>query len=118
MGEIANTSWNGLGNSIATINQSNQINSAAKLCLDLVEGGFDDWYLPSIDELSLLWHSRFNVNKTLYTIVRSKQLSSLEGYWSSSENGSTNAWFFAFNTGRPSNGTKTDKYFVRAVRTF
>jgi hypothetical protein len=118
MGEIANSSWNGLGNSIATINQNNQINSAAKLCLDLVEGGFDDWYLPSIDELSLLWHCRFNVNKTLYTIVHSKQLSSLEGYWSSSENGTTNAWFFAFNTGRPSNGTKTDKFFVRAVRTF
>jgi hypothetical protein len=25
------------------------------------------WYLPSIDELSLLWHSRYHVNKTFCT---------------------------------------------------
>lgn len=27
-----------------------------------------DWYLPSIDELSLLWHNRYHVNKTARTI--------------------------------------------------
>jgi hypothetical protein len=33
--------------------------SAAKYCYDLVEGGYDDWFLPSINEMSRFWGSYF-----------------------------------------------------------
>jgi hypothetical protein len=32
-------------------------NYAAKLCYDLVLNGYDDWYLPSVEELNLLWRN-------------------------------------------------------------
>jgi hypothetical protein len=68
------SSWNGLGNSNTIIAQAGHTNSAAKWCLDLVIGGQSDWYLPSTDEISLLWHNRFNVNKTLSTIGGANEL--------------------------------------------
>ncbi|MEZ5107073.1 MAG: hypothetical protein R2757_21385 [Draconibacterium sp.] len=31
---------------------------AAKVCYDLVYGGYNDWYLPSMDELTKLYENR------------------------------------------------------------
>jgi hypothetical protein len=42
------------------------------------------WYLPSIDELSILWHNRYYVNKTARA-VSSTLLSHSHYYWSSTE---------------------------------
>ncbi len=50
----ATSSWDGLANSNAIVAQAGHINSAAKLCQDYSNGGFDDWYLPSKFESSLL----------------------------------------------------------------
>jgi len=76
-----------------------------------------DWYLPSIDELSLLWHNRYYVNKTSrangYTL-----LSTTDRYWSSTEYSSTTALIFYFINGYVNNGHKTSTYSVRAVRAF
>ena len=75
------------------------------------------WYLPSIDELSLLWHNRYYVNKTSrangYTL-----LSTTDRYWSSTESSSTHAWTFYFINGYVNNGHKTSTWSVRAVRAF
>lgn len=49
----------------------------AKICLDLEYNGFDDWYLPSIDELSLLYENLFYSGLCEY-----EQYSV---YWSSTE---------------------------------
>ena len=68
IGISAQSSWDGLSNSNAIVMQAGHTISAAALCLNSTNGGQSDWYLPSIDELSLLWHSRFNVNKSLSTI--------------------------------------------------
>ena len=90
---------------------------AANYVNGLTDGGFTDWYLPSIDELSILWHNRFHVNNALnaggFTL-----LSNTAGYWSSTEVNATIAFIFGFGTGGPSNGNKASTYSVRAVRAF
>ena len=83
----------------------------------LTDGGFTDWYLPSIDELSILWHNRFHANNALnaggFTL-----LSNTADYWSSTEYHATGAFYFTFFNGTASNRSKTNTYSVRAVRAF
>jgi len=90
---------------------------AATYVNGLTDGGFTDWYLPSIDELSLLWHSRFTTNKALndgsFTL-----LSNTANYWSSTELNATYAFSFYFYSGNANTNFKTNTYSVRAVRAF
>lgn len=58
-------------------------NYAAKLCYDLVLYGFSDWYLPSIDELNLLYNNQ--------TIIGGFS-GGFASYWSSSEYDSNSAY--------------------------
>jgi hypothetical protein len=111
------SSWNGLGNSNTIIAQAGHTNSAAKWCLDLVIGGQSDWYLPSTDEISLLWHNRFNVNKTLSTIGGANELL-WAFYWSSNQHIGSTAWSFNFNIGSAFSADKSNVYLVRAIRAF
>jgi hypothetical protein len=119
IGASAQSSWDGLNNSNAIVGEAGHTNSAAALCLNSSNGGQSDWYLPSIDELSLLWNSRFNVNKSLSTIGGATVfLVFMNNYWSSTEYISTNAFTFIFGNGNTSNTNKTSTYRVRAVRAF
>ena len=118
IGQTAKSSWDGINNSNAIVTQSGHTSSAAKLCLDLASGGQNDWYLPSIDELSLLWHSRFNVNKALESIGSATILTYSAVCWSSSENSTTSAWRFSFGNGSAATTDKVTTYLVRAVRAF
>lgn len=83
---------------------------AAKLCDDLVSGGYSDWYLPSKDELYLI-----------YTNLKVMGLGGLMniGYWSSSEVTNTFAWRINMTDGTYS---PEWKYYypmnVRAIRSF
>lgn len=120
IGPSAQSLWDGLSNSNAIIAQAGHTNSAAKLCLDLVSGGQSDWYLPAVDELSLLWHNRFIVNKVLSGISGSELLrTGLADYWSSTEESYNSVWPFRFGPGDANgNGFKSMTYFVRAIRSF
>lgn len=85
--------------------------SAARLCADLVEGGYGDWYLPSKGELHLL-----------YSNLHLAGLGSFSTdlfYWSSSEHNDFDAWLQDFNDGNQYTFCK-DNYdvLVRAVRAF
>ena len=75
------------------------------------------WYLPSIDELGLLYYNRFSANKALraggFTL-----LSKTANYWSSTENGTPNAYYFAFDDGNAYYNVKNNTNSVRAVRAF
>jgi hypothetical protein len=80
---------------------------AARLCSDLVEGGYSDWYLPSKDELYQLYLNReaiggFTVNQ----------------YWSSSEIDGITAWgqFFGFDFSNQE--ARNTTLFIRPVRSF
>jgi hypothetical protein len=119
IGPNAQIGWDGLSNSSAIVAQNGHSNSAASLCLNSANGGQNDWYLPSIDELSLLWQSRFNVNKSLDNIGSSTVLTYNSNYWSSTEFGNDTAWCFYFSNGTSdSTRAKFLAQFVRAVRAF
>lgn len=120
IGPSAQSSWDGLSNSNAIVGQAGHASSAAALCLNSTNGVQSDWYLPSIDELSLLWHSRFNVNKSLSAIGGATVLPIAASYWSSTENGFGNAWYFNFDAGSANEfgDWKGSPRYVRAVRAF
>src|SRR5574344_2034730 len=117
IGASAQSSWDGLSNSNAIVGQAGHTSSAAKLCLDLVSGGQSDWYLPSIQELNMLWNNYYTVARVLSQISGAAQLSN-SFYWSSSENYLNFAWYFVFGNGGTSSNYKTNAGCVRAVRAF
>lgn len=75
-----------------------------------------NWYIPSVDELSILWHNRFHVNKTLSSL--GLPLLTYSNYWSCTETSSTNAYSFSFSSGSVNGSSKFGTYAVRAIRTF
>lgn len=79
---------------------------AFKLCKDLSDGGYTDWYLPARRELDLLW-----LNKDAITGFASNY------YWSSSEFNTSNAWYQLFGTyGYFNSNNKNTSRYVRCVR--
>ena len=89
---------------------------AAKLCSDLESGGYDDWFLPSKDELDAIWDNLVDDGTGSNNGVGGFANGS---YWSSSEDDSYFAWFQYFTNGyqyvlvKPYGGGR-----VRAVRAF
>ncbi len=67
----------------------------------------DGWYLPSKDELDLLYQNKSNIgNFTGYN------------YWSSTESTTSKAWCQNFNSGTQSTQYKNSVYRVRPIRQF
>ncbi len=75
----------------------------------------EDWYLPSIDELSLMFHNRFHINKTL-RILETGLLSVVDVYWSSTEFSTNLA--LSFYNGEMFYQDKVDTLTVRAIKAF
>jgi hypothetical protein len=121
IGPSAQSIWDGLSNSKSIAGQTGHTNSAASLCLNSTNGGQSDWYLPSIQELNILWNSYYNVSRTLSQISGATQMQ-LKNYWSSTESATNTAWYFNFGSGIASNdlgsGPKNTTTYVRAVRAF
>jgi len=82
-------------------------NEAIQYCIDYNAGGFDDWYLPTIEELDLLYKARELVGP----FVRFS-------YWSSSEYAEHFGWFQNFYNGIQDNDFKDNTCYVRAIRRF
>lgn len=126
IGPSAQSTWDGLSNSLAIVAQAGHTNSAALLCLNSTNGGQSDWYLPAIDELSHLFHNRFNVNKTLTQLSGASLLSKTMFYYSSTEYwGDPNfpkVYLFRSDQGTNTRDDKTFNlglnYHVRAIRSF
>jgi hypothetical protein len=117
IGSTAQSTWDGLSNSNAIVAQVGHTNSAAKLCLDSTANGQTDWYLPSVDELNLMFNQRFEINKTLSGIGGVNQIG-FNFYWSSSEIDANFACYLTFFNGTITNGSKSNTYYVRAIRQF
>jgi hypothetical protein len=81
--------------------------TAARLCADLVLGGYSDWYLPSRDELNKLYINRSSIGGF-----------TTGNYWSSREGNANKAWNINFNNGNSYNNNKNNTNYVRAVRAF
>ncbi|MDR3303436.1 MAG: DUF1566 domain-containing protein [Treponema sp.] len=102
---------------VERLKQLGETNRAAQLCDDLSFDGFDDWFLPSKDELNLM-----------YINLKQKGLGDFSdgSYWSSTQDDNDDAWVQRFNNGWVkilSNGKqdgdgKRSTYYVRAVRAF
>jgi hypothetical protein len=118
IGPSAQSTWDGLSNSSAIVEQTGHISSAASLCLNSTNGDNNDWYLPAVDELSLLWHNRFNVNKALNSIAGASGLPASAYYWSSTENDTNIAFYYYFYDGTSSVTIKSAEIHVRAIRAF
>jgi hypothetical protein len=92
---------------------------AARLCDSLVLNSYSDWYLPSKDQLALMYQNiSKNADGTLKNNFKGDNY-----YWSSSENGDGGAWaqFFGPNpiyTLRQVTLSKNTLLYVRAIRTF
>jgi len=98
----------GAQNTIDIMNGCSTAGIAARVCGDLVLGGYSDWYLPSKDELNQLYINRVAVGGFANSY-----------YWSSTEDNINDAWrqSFSYNGQGPS-GKVYSNMFVRAVRAF
>ena len=91
--------------------QRGDTDSAARLCADLVRGGYGDWYLPSKEELNLMYNN--------LKVAGLGGFSSTFYYWSSTEVDSSDAWLQSFANGLQEDGLVKDSAVrVRAVRAF
>ena len=101
----------GMANTTAIVNGCSVSPFAASECNDLVLNGYNDWYLPSRDELVLMYQN-----------LKTQGLGNFSNdwYWSSSQVSSGNAWYVAFHNGTALhiNIGKYDYGQVRAVRAF
>ena len=90
-------------NTIDIINGCGGFGIAARLCSDMEINGYDDWFLPSVNELEKLYVNRVAIGGFQTGI-----------YWSSSEINATNAFGFEFVTG--GSLIISDKSIARRVR--
>ena len=117
IGASAQSVWDGLSNSNAVIAQAGHTSSAASLCFGSTNGGYSDWYLPSIQELNKIWANYCNVGRTLSQISGATQFAA-ERYWSSTEYSVTSIFYFHYLTAVITNDSKSRVYHVRAVRAY
>ncbi|TNE71505.1 MAG: DUF1566 domain-containing protein, partial [Bacteroidetes bacterium] len=90
-------------------------NSTAK---DWVTANFSsDWFIPSIDELLILFNARMHVNKALH-MGGNVQMSINNSYWSSFEYDSTTGMYLHFSNATTGTAAKATDMLVRAVRRF
>lgn len=84
--------------------------SAALLCAQQTIGGYNDWFLPSIEELKLMYANLYLHNKGGFTD---------SFYWSSSEReGGASVWIQDFWRGEKHDLNKYVPNYVRCARAF
>lgn len=113
------STWDGLSNSNYIIAEAGHTNSAALECLNSTNNGQSDWYLPSVDEMSLLWQNRFNVNKSISTLGLPDPLNAFSQYWTSTFDLSLGMYYYDFANGSCAiTINNLDTKYVRAIRAF
>ena len=97
----------GAANTTAILAGCTTAGIAAKLCHDYNGGGYTDWYLPSRDELQILYNNKIIIGSFASAY-----------YWSSSEPNASDALGQNFISGFPFFSSKYNTFYVRAVRSF
>ena len=97
----------GRQNTIDIITGCSESGIAARICSDLVFGGYDDWFLPSYEELKQLYENRVAIGGL-----------SGSNYWSSTVAYGNYAYAITNSTGSITSCKKNLNYSVRAVRAF
>jgi hypothetical protein len=108
-GAIATSLGTGSANTTTIISYQGDTETsyAAKICKDYSYGGYNDWFLPSKDELNKLYLSKNLIGGFANSY-----------YWSSTEYSNPYAWLQDFQSGSQSYFIKGVGYEVRPVRTF
>lgn len=95
---------------------------AARLCDNLNLNGYSDWFLPSKDELNLMWVRLADSDGDGYSSGAGHpgNIGGFDSgfYWTSTEFSDSRVWFQFFSTGSQNGDYKTNFNAVRAVRTF
>ena len=96
---------------IAFVQESGGVKTlyAAKVCADYSGGGYDDWFLPSRDELNLMYHNLKEQGLGDFTSAF---------YWSSSEYHGDFALNQYFGKGIQDFYLRSMAYKIRPVRAF
>ncbi len=76
-----------------------------------------EWYIPSLDELSLLFQNRYICNKALRT-GGSTLISATAQYWSSTEYSANVAFYFSFFNGTSNYNFKNTSLSIRGIKSF
>ena len=99
----------GKSNTKKIVNIQGSGNYAAKLCDDLMLNGYNDWFMPSKNELHLMYEN-----------LKLKNLGDFASgyYWSSSEYSVDNAGLHYFDNGDQNGYNKSYTLRVRALRAF
>ncbi len=110
------STWDGDTNTTNIVNIGGVGVYAAYTCSASTANGKSDWYLPALDELSLLWHNRWDVSRGIASASGTTITNNL--FWSSTELDANTAWHFNAYTGTPGTDNKSNVNYVRAVRKF
>jgi hypothetical protein len=100
----------GQANTTAIVSAQGAGSYAAQLCDALTAGGYSDWFMPSKDELNLM-----------YVELKAHGVGGFNGsagYWSSSELDFQTAAYQGFSGGGQSSNYKHSTYPIRAARAF
>jgi len=93
----------------ALIVRTDDTGTAAHRCQEYRQGEYNDWFLPSKDELNLM-----------YQVLKQKGLGGFSNarYWSSSQYSNSSSWNQRFSDGRQDYDRKNNTYSVRPIRQF
>jgi len=81
-------------------------------------GIYSDWYLPAIDQLSLIYNARYILNKNIESVSGANLLGK-GTYWSSTEDFGYYVYSLSFgNSAYPIINDKANPYYARAIRAF
>lgn len=105
----------GISNTSAIVSSQGTGFYAASLCDNLVIDTYSDWYLPSKDELALMYK---NIGQGAAAPLTNVGIFSAHNYWSSSEYDDNFVWHQDFSNGIQNTYDKYGSYFVRAIRSF
>lgn len=99
----------------------NPNNYAARVCADLMISEnsytYGDWYLPSKEELNLMYLSRVTIDAT--AMANGGSTFTTNYYWSSTEDGDYRAFAQNFSTGIQHTDNKVNyTHTVRSIRAF
>jgi hypothetical protein len=98
----------GKSNTDAILSQCGSV-GASSVCANYKYGKYDDWFLPTIGELELIYKNLKETDKEKFSVGY---------YWSSTQKDATIALRYGFLGGNSGEADKSTSQFVRAVRKF
>jgi|SanBayMetagenome_1026888.scaffolds.fasta_scaffold00367_3 hypothetical protein len=111
------STWDGFTNTANMIAAGAAVGTAAQLCNASTNNGQNDWYLPAIDELSMIFNNRFLINLNQGVVPGFNPLG-YNNYWSSTQLNDALAFTLFFVTSDINFTPKLNYLSVRAVRRF